>query len=72
MQGAYMTRRRIFRIILLPILAPIFLIGWLFTFMGTHKQSAKTAHGNLAINSKETGIEIGVLADGKEITIATD
>jgi hypothetical protein len=54
------------RIALIPILAPLFLIGWLLAFLGEKKAEAKSLRQHLAKKPDESNVEIGLLPDATE------
>ena len=60
---AYLARKRLLRIALIPLLAPLFLIGWLLTFSGQKKSESKKSNQKLAEKSKEDPLEIGLLPE---------
>ena len=61
-----MARKRFVRILLIPILAPIFLIGWLLAFFGEHKVETKKSDQRTAAETNEGAVEIGVMPEMKE------
>jgi hypothetical protein len=62
-----LTRRSIIRIALLPIFAPIFLIGWVLANIGKQNLAARKAPRPIVFVAKKEGaIEIGLLAEDKE------
>jgi hypothetical protein len=66
-----LPRNRIIRIALLPILAPIFLVGWALAHIGEQKLvSAKTPRPKVSIANKESGVEIGVFEAKEEMVVA--
>ena len=54
------------RIALIPILAPLFLIGWLLAFLGEKKAEAKKLRQQAVEKSGEGALEIGLLPDAAE------
>lgn len=61
-----MARKRLIRIALIPILAPLFLIGWLLAFFGEKKADAKKLRQHRIEESNEGAVEIGLLPDVTE------
>ena len=67
-----MTRRSIIRIALLPIFAPIFLVGWLLANIGKQNLVTRKAPSPIVLAAKKEGtIEIGLLAEDKEELVMT-
>jgi hypothetical protein len=62
-----LTRNRILRIALLPILAPIFLVGWVVAHLGEQELASRKARRTRVSAAKiESPMEMGLLAERKE------
>ncbi|HTY74745.1 MAG TPA: hypothetical protein VMD05_04185 [Candidatus Nanoarchaeia archaeon] len=58
-----MARKRFIRIALIPILAPLFLIGWLLAFNGKQKTEAKKPLQRTAKENRKDVLEVGLLSE---------
>jgi hypothetical protein len=58
-----LARKRFVRIALIPILAPLFLTGWLLAFFGEQKAEARKSRQRSTREPKKDDVEIGLLAE---------
>ena len=58
---AYLTRKNLAKITLMPILAPLFLITWLVSYFGGRKAEAKSRQHVVNI-SRQNVLETGLMA----------
>ena len=62
-----MKKRRLLKIVLLPVLAPIFLIGFALTHFGEPKSGVKDIpHSKVKPSKEDETMEIGLLLEAKE------
>ena len=63
-----MARKRSIRILLIPILAPLFLIGWLLAFSGQKKAENKKSRQKATeqTDPKRGVLEMGVLPEAAD------
>ena len=67
LQANILKKRRLLKIALLPILAPIFLIGFALTHFGEPKSEIRNVPRSKTKPSKEEEtMEIGLLSEAKE------
>ncbi len=58
-----LARKRSRRILLFPIIAPLFLLGWVLTWVGTRKGTAAKQTKRPAKPAAKETLEIGVLPE---------
>ncbi len=61
-----MARKRALRMLLLPILAPLFLLGWVLTRFGKQSLSAKRKAHRLTKEAKDESVQFGLLSEMNE------
>jgi len=66
-----LARKRFIRIALIPILAPLFLIGWLLAFNGKQKADAKKRLQRPAKENKKDVLEVGMLSEVAGVPLET-
>lgn len=68
-----MAKKRVIRLALLPILAPLFIVGWMLAHVGEQKSARRVpSRPRVVATQKEDTFEIGILSEGKEELVISE